>query len=248
MHDLIHINEALAGLPVEVGFVSFEDVKKGALKDYDVVINAGKAGTAWSGGDAWKDGKLVTTLQKWVYEGGIFLGVNEPSAVEGYSRYFRMGDVLGIDLDTGARVCHGGWEFETDQEMADALIPEGAQITGKKGLYLTDGKAKVLAERDGVPVLTVNNFGEGYGIYLSNLAFNDENTRLLLNLLLLKAGGTKDQKYLTDNTKTECAYYPASGRLVVINNSEEPQEASVKTETDVIKVSLMPFETIILEA
>jgi hypothetical protein len=34
----------------------------------------------------------------------------------------------------------------------------------------------------------------------------------------------------------------------VINNSEEPQEASVKTETDVIKVSLKPFETIILEA
>jgi beta-D-galactosyl-(1->4)-L-rhamnose phosphorylase len=50
MHDLIHINEALSGLPVEVSFISFEDVKAGALKDVNIVINAGRAGTAWSGG------------------------------------------------------------------------------------------------------------------------------------------------------------------------------------------------------
>ena len=49
MHDLIHINEALSGLPVDVKFISFEDVKNGILKDVDVVINAGRAGSAWSG-------------------------------------------------------------------------------------------------------------------------------------------------------------------------------------------------------
>ena len=54
MNDLIHINEALSGLPVDVRFISFEDVKNGALADVDVVINAGFAGSAWSGGDVWK--------------------------------------------------------------------------------------------------------------------------------------------------------------------------------------------------
>ena len=68
MHDLIHINEALSGLPVDVKFISFEDVKNGALDGVDVVINAGRAGTAWSGGDAWKDDALVTILTKWVHE------------------------------------------------------------------------------------------------------------------------------------------------------------------------------------
>ena len=58
MHDLIHINEALSGLPVEVKFINFEDVKKGALEDVNVVINAGAAGSAWSGGDAWKDDEV----------------------------------------------------------------------------------------------------------------------------------------------------------------------------------------------
>ena len=55
----------------------------------------------WSGGDAWKDAELVSRIQEWVYKGGVFLGVGEPSATEGYQDYFRMAQVLGIDEDTG---------------------------------------------------------------------------------------------------------------------------------------------------
>ena len=42
---LIHINEALAGLPVETRFLCFDDVLEGKLDGVDVVINAGRAGT-----------------------------------------------------------------------------------------------------------------------------------------------------------------------------------------------------------
>lgn len=112
MNDLIHINESLSGLPVDVSFISFEDVKAGALKDVDVVINAGYAGSAWSGGDNWKDEEVVSKLTEWVYNGGTFIGVDEPSAVAGYDTYFRMAHVLGIDEDTGARICHGKWQYD----------------------------------------------------------------------------------------------------------------------------------------
>ena len=81
MNDLIHINEALSGLPVDVSFISFEDVLNGALENVDVVINAGFAGSAWSGGDVWKNPAVVEKLTRFVYEGGSFIGVNEPSAV-----------------------------------------------------------------------------------------------------------------------------------------------------------------------
>ncbi|MDQ9813292.1 lacto-N-biose phosphorylase central domain-containing protein, partial [Acinetobacter pittii] len=37
MHDLIHVNEALSGLPVDVDFINFEDVKAGALEKYDII-------------------------------------------------------------------------------------------------------------------------------------------------------------------------------------------------------------------
>ena len=108
MHDLIHVNEALSGLPVDVKFISFRDIKEGALEGVDVVINAGRAGSAWSGGENWKDDEVVTLLTKWVHEGGTFLGVNEPSAVEGYDTYFRMAHVLGIEIGRAScreRVC-----------------------------------------------------------------------------------------------------------------------------------------------
>ena len=130
MHDLIHINEALSGLPVEVSFVSFEDVKKGALNQVDVIINAGAATSAWSGGDTWKEPAVVEALTKWVYEGGTFIGVNEPSAVEGYDTYFRMAHVLGVDKDIVDRVCHGQWSFGVDEAAAkevfvkDSYVPE----------------------------------------------------------------------------------------------------------------------------
>lgn len=126
MNDLIHINEALSGLPVDVRFISFEDVKNGALADVDVVINAGFAGSAWSGGDAWKDAEVLEKLTRFVYEGGTFIGVNEPSAVEGYDSFFRMANVLGVDEDTGAKLCHGKWSFEVQQD--EKLMPEGSFV------------------------------------------------------------------------------------------------------------------------
>ena len=145
MNDLIHINEALSGLPVDVSFISFEDVLNGALEDVDVVINAGFAGSAWSGGDVWKNPAVVEKLTRFVYEGGAFIGVNEPSAVEGYDTFFRMAPVLGVDEDTGARICHGKWQFAV--ENIEGLMPEGSFVKKKgdyrKGIpYLTDGKAK----------------------------------------------------------------------------------------------------------
>lgn len=246
MNDLIHINEALSGLPVDVRFLSFEDVKNGALADVDVVINAGFAGSAWSGGDAWKDAEVLEKLTRFVYEGGTFIGVNEPSAVEGYDSFFRMANVLGVDEDTGAKLCHGKWSFEVQQD--EKLMPEGSFVkkTGdyRKGVpYLTDGKAKVLAADGTVPTLTVNRFGKGYGIYLASFEKTIENTRMLLNLIRMAGGELENDLYLTDNIYTECAYYPGSGQLVVINNSDQPQTTGVQTKNGRVEISLEAYAT-----
>lgn len=245
MNDLIHINESLSGLPVDVSFISFEDVKAGVLKDYDVVINAGYAGSAWSGGDNWKDEDVVSKLTEWVYNGGTFIGVDEPSAVAGYDTYFRMAHVLGIDEDTGARICHGKWQYEV--QPVDGLMPEGSSIRGRSGLYLTDGNARVVAEADGAPAMTVNDFGKGKGIYMSHYNISLENTRMLFNTILLAGGEAFDGEYITDNPYTECAYYPASNMLVIINNSGETQTASVKTEAGVKSATLEAYDTAIIQ-
>lgn len=241
MHDLIHINEALAGLPVDVSFIDFEDVKAGELNKYDIVINAGKAGTAWSGGDAWKDTEVLGKLNQWVMEGGIFLGVNEPSAVEGFADYFRMAQILGVDADTGAKVCHGKWQF--DNTTIDGLLPEGYGIISRENRFLTNGDTVVLDSEDGLPTLTFNKFGKGKGIYLSSFQLSNANARLLLNIMLYAKNGKLDQLYLTDNAETECAYFPSSKKLVVINNSEKEQQTIVRTDAGDKKFVLQPFET-----
>lgn len=241
MHDLIHVNESLSGLPLDVEFISFDDVKRGALEHLDVVINAGYAKSAWSGGEAWREDEVVERLTKWVWEGGCFIGVNEPSAVEGYDTFFRMAHVLGIDEDTGARVCHGKWEYEVRKDRK--LLPEGISLEGKEKRYLTDGEAWVLAEENGSPALTVNPWGKGCGIYLSSYSYSLENTRMLMNLILYGCKEPIEQMYLTDNAHTECAYFPESQCLIVMNNCGEPEECRVRTEKGICEFQLKPYET-----
>lgn len=245
MHDLIHLNEALSGLPLEVSFINFEDVKNGALKDVDVVINAGAAGSAWSGGDAWKDESVVTALTKWVYAGGTLIGVGEPSASAGYDSYFRMAHVLGVDKDTIDRVCHGKWTFEVDAAAAKAVMPDGAAVPERVSCHLTDGKAAVLAAKENNPLFTRNPFGKGQGIYLSSFEVTNANTRMLLNLILQAGGEAADGNYLTDNADMECAFYPESRTLIVINNSDTVQECGIRTESGMERIRLDAFDTVI---
>ena len=238
-HDLIHINEALSGLPVKVSFLSFEDVKAGALQDVQVVINAGAAGTAWSGGEEWGDSRVTEALTRWVHEGGTFIGVNEPSALPGGDTYLRMAHVLGVALDTGEKVCHGRWAYDVAPQ---AGLPAGdAHPPRKENLYLTDGKARVLAEDNGVPVLTVNAFGKGKGIYLTSFRQDPKAARFLQNLLLYAANLDGGQFYITDNPYTECAYYPATGKLAAINMSGDAQTSRVLTPGGLLEIPLAPY-------
>lgn len=243
MHDLIHVNEALAGMPVDVQFIDFEDIRQGALEHCDVVINAGTAGSAWSGGEHWKDNKVVDLLTKWVHGGGTFIGINQPSAVEGYDTFFRMAHVLGVDEDTGARVAHGRWTYEVGDEQG--LVSEGAHIAPKNNIYLTDGSASVIHETNGKIALSTHAFGKGKGIYLSSFEFGWENANMLLNIIRHAGNEPSETKYMTDNVYTECAYYPESSILVVINNSDQIQQTTVDTEHGPQTVKLEPYDTLI---
>lgn len=255
MHDLIHVNEALSGLPIQVSFLDFDDVRNDGLDDVDVVINAGRAGTAWSGGDAWRDPKVVSALTAWTLRGGVFVGIGEPSAVEGFEHYFRMAPVLGIDEDTGERVCEGRYAFSVEEEKG--LIPAGAFLAAKSGRYLTDGAhTRVLAAEtlkiagydDPEPALTVHPFGEGKGVYLSSFAFSFANARMLFNVLLLATGHGLDRPFVTDNAGVECAYFPASATAVLANNLDTEETASVRIQDrdgreKRITETLAPYET-----
>ena len=107
--------ESLSGASVDVTFISFDDIRKNGIpEDIDVIINAGDAMTAFSGGEEWADPKLVTTIRRWVYNGGGFLGIGEPSALHHGGRFFQLADLLGVDEELG-------FTLSTDKYFKEAL-------------------------------------------------------------------------------------------------------------------------------
>ena len=240
--DLINVIESLSGLPLDVEFICFDELKARGADDFDVIINAGFAGSAWSGGDAWRDDEIVSMLTEWAYNGGVFIGVNAPSAVGGYDTFFRMSHVLGVDKDTGAKICHGRYTFDVSDE--NGLIK--TDFASDSSVYLTDGTTKVLAADGNAPAVTVHDFGKGKGVYFSTFKHSDEAARTLLEVILDSCGET-DGAYMTDNLYTECAYYPADKKLVIINNSPKKQKTAVKLPDGCVFAEIDGFDTAIIE-
>ena len=239
---LIHINEALSGLPVKVKFISFEDVKAGALRDTDVLISAGRAGDAWSGGDAWQDAELVTEVTRFVHQGGCLIGAGEPSAVSGGMTRFALAHVLGVDQDDGAYACHQPWAFEEEREAPFLIADEALGKT--PGIRLTEPDTRVLRARDGAPVMTLRAFGKGKAVYLGGFAFSPRAARMLLELLLYLTGTDGRAAGLTDSPETECAWFPGQRTLVVMNGAGHPLDAKVFLPEGEVSVRLEAHETV----
>jgi len=240
MNTLIHVNEALAGMPFDVSFINFDDVKDHDLSQYSVIINAGKEGDAWSGGDRWKDAAVVEKLTEWVYGGGVFIGINEPSAAEGYENRFRMSHVLGVDLDRGERVCHGKWKAE------DMLKAKGytAPVSSKKkeGLFIVDPALRIIAEDNGDVLACEKDFGKGKGIYLSDFEYSIENAGLLEQLIYTATGESR-LPYSTDNVHIGSTIFPASKTVLLTNYSNQEEKGNIHLSTDEIEeVMLKPYE------
>ena len=225
------ILEALSGLPVDVAFLSFDDVKNGVPKDIDVLINAGDAYTAYSGGKAWLDEKLQTSIREFVYNGGGFIGVGEPTAAEGNGRYFQLADVLGVDEEIGYTLSQDKYNIQAVQhEITEGLLPIDYG-EGKKNIYaLPNTKVLDIAISDrfkrsvnvGEVKTAVNTFGKGRSFYITGLPYSFANSRLLYKAIVWCAGKDLYRAY-ADNVNVECNYYPASGFYALVNNGKDTQ-------------------------
>ncbi|HND60767.1 MAG TPA: 1,3-beta-galactosyl-N-acetylhexosamine phosphorylase [Opitutaceae bacterium] len=235
---LYDVLEALAGLALDVVFLDFDELlRRGVPRDVKVIINAGRAGSAWSGGHYWDDPRVETILTSWVQRGGGFVGIGEPSARPRPGEYFRLARVLGVDRDTGDRVANGkyryapptGRVFATADHFITADVTAGLDLGNEvDGLYVLDGETQVLVERDQAPRLAVRRCGRGRSTYLSGFRFTSENTRLLHRIVRWTARQERSWgAWTTDNVRTEATWFPRSGKLVVINNAGEPQAANV---------------------
>lgn len=230
--ELYEVTESLAGLPVEVEFISFQDIlDRGIPKDVDVILNAGKVGTAWSGGEHWKNEKIIETITDWVANGGGFIGVGEPSAVANSGQYFQLSHLLGVDREIGQTLSNVKLESAVSAgkhfilEDIDGNIDFGKDIDN---IFVLSKDTTVFSENDGSPKIAINHFGKGQSIYLSGFKFSPENTRLLLRSLFFAAGRQNDfGPWVCSNINTDCAFYPNTKKLVIINGSDFAERTTV---------------------
>ncbi len=223
--------EALSGLPVAVEFLSFEDIKNGVPKDIDVIINVGDANTAFSGGEYWLDERVLTSVREFVYNGGGFIGVGEPTAVLQNDRYFQLADVLGVDEEIGFTLSEDKYNIEKQAHEITEGIRNVDYGEDKKNIYALKG-AKVLDivfsdrfKRNmnvGEVKMAVNDYGKGRSFYITGIPYSFDNARLLYKAMVWTAHKDLNRAYAS-NVNTECNYYPTSKKYAVVNNSREEQ-------------------------
>lgn len=221
------ILESLSGAAVDVQFLSFDEIREhGVPADIDVIINAGDAGTAFSGGEEWLDEKLVTTIRQWVYNGRGFVGVGDPTAVHHGGRFFQLADILGVDKELGFTLSTDKYfktaldkHFITEDRSADFDFGES-----KHDIYALSPATEIIEYSNNEVHMAANTYGKGRGVYISGLPYSYENTRLLMRAMFYAA--SKEDRYhiwYADNLNCEVNAYPESGKYAILNNSNETQ-------------------------
>ena len=216
------ILEALSGMPADVEFLSFDDVLNGALEGFDIAINAGDAGTAYSGGKCWNNPDLEAKVREWVYNGGGLIGVGEPSAYLKNGRYFVLSDVFGVDKELGFTLSTDKYNLE---KVSGHFILEDAKAPldygeGMKSIYAKpDTSVLDICGQD--VFMAVNDYGKGRAFYMAGLPYNIQNERILYRACHYVAHKEKLLKrWYCDDTAVTVQYYPQIGECALVNNGD----------------------------
>lgn len=223
IYSYVGIIECLSGMPIDIEFINFEDVKKGALDQYKVIINAGARYTSWSGAENWIDEEVVTRIRKWVDQGGGFIGVGDPTAYQYQGQFFQLSDVLGVDKEVGFTLSHDKYnQVNSNHFLLEDIDEEIDFGEGMDGIYAHGENYQILSQHHGYAQLVTNIYGKGRSVYFAGLPYSPQNCRLLLRAIYWAAGKESEmKKFYVSNVNTEVAAFEKVGKIAVINNTTD---------------------------
>lgn len=223
IYSYVGIIECLSGMPIDIEFINFEDVKKGALDQYKVIINAGAQYTSWSGAENWIDEEVVTRIRKWVDQGGGFIGVGDPTAYQYQGQFFQLSDVLGVDKEVGFTLSHDKYnQVNSNHFLLEDIDEEIDFGEGMDGIYAHGENYQILSQHHGYAQLVTNIYGKGRSVYFAGLPYSPQNCRLLLRAIYWAAGKENEmKKFYVSNVNTEVAAFEKVGKIAVINNTTD---------------------------
>ena len=225
--------EMLSGAPFDVKFISFEDIKNDPhlLDSLDVIINVGDADTAHTGGIWWEDPEISSAIRKFVWNGGGFIGVCEPSGHPYQGHILQLASVLGVEEENGFTLNYDkyNWEEHPDHfilQDADQPVDFGE---GKKNIYALEG-TEVLVQRNKEVQMAAHDFGKGRAVYISGVPYSFANSRTLYRAILWSAHSEEElHTWFSSNYNVEVHAYVKNGKYCVVNNTYEPQDTTVYT-------------------
>lgn len=222
--------EALSGAPFDVQFISFDDIlaNPDVLKDIDVIINVGDADTAHTGGSYWTNPVITDAIRKFVWNGGGFIGVGEPTGHQHQGRFFQLADVLGVEKETGFTLNYDKYNWDSHSHFITEDCAEEVNFgEGKKSIYALEG-THIVVQKDKEVQLAVNDYGNGRAVYISGLPYTFENNRLLYRAVLWSSHSEQDlNTWFSTNYNVEVHAYVKNGKYCVVNNTYEPQKTTV---------------------
>ena len=225
--------EMLSGAPFDVKFISFEDIKNDPhlLDSLDVIINVGDADTAHTGGIWWEDPEISSAIRKFVWNGGGFIGVGEPSGHPYQGHILQLASVLGVEEENGFTLNYDKYNW---QEHPDHFILQDADRPvdfgeGKKNIYALEG-TEVLVQRNKAVQMAAHDFGKGRAVYISGVPYSFANSRTLYRAILWSAHSEDElHTWFSSNYNVEVHAYVKNGKYCVVNNTYEPQDTTVYT-------------------
>ncbi len=245
IYSYVGVIECLSGMPIDVEFIDFDQIRDGIDPDIRVIINAGDAYTSWSGAENWMDEKVVCAIRRFVDEGGGFIGVGEPSACQYQGRFFQLSDVLGVDRELGFSMSTDKYnELNREHFILEDIPGEIDFGEGKSRIY-AQGEHYQILDMDGkYSRLVVNEYGEGRSVYFTGLPYSPQNCRILLRAIYYAAHMEDEmKKYYVTNVDTELAAFEQTGKIAVINNSKQPQKTDLYVQgTLFAQLDLAPME------
>ncbi|SHJ05933.1 1,3-beta-galactosyl-N-acetylhexosamine phosphorylase [Tessaracoccus bendigoensis DSM 12906] len=231
IYSYLGVLESLAGLPFDLQFISFDDVRDGKLDDLDVVLNVGAAGTAFSGGEQWLDNDLITALRGFAANGGGVIGIGEPSAVQHQGAYFQLSDVLGVDKELGFSQSTDRYPVERPEHFITADLPGALDVgEGAGDIFATGDATQILRLQNRSVELAANQQGEGRGVYIAGLPYSHENARVLHRAIFWAAGREADfdAQWVPSNVGVEVSVFPEAGKAFVMNNLTEAAATTLR--------------------
>ena len=230
-YTYLGVLEALSGLPVDVEFLSFDDVRAGLAPDVKVLICAGAEGTAFSGGEQWADAELVAQVSSFVAAGGGLIGVGAPSAHPAHGVTFQLADVLGVDREIGWGLSTRRRPPEVEEHFITRDLTGGLDDgEGTPDIVVTSPATRVLDAANGQVRLAVHELGRGRAVYATGLPYSAQNSRLLHRAIFWAAGRQEEfSAWAALDPRVEVAAYPDGRTTLAINNSLEPVTTTVPT-------------------